>query len=108
MNNRIYSIPEIKEMIADIAAKYDVDKIYLFGSYAKNKATAKSDIDLFVENYKYKKFYSLASLYADLEERSGKKIDIITDTSIETNRDKRNVNELYNNIIRERVSLYEK
>lgn len=107
-NNRIYSISEIKEMTANIVEKYDIDRIYLFGSYARNSATSQSDIDFYVEKYKYKKFYSLASLYADLEERFGKKIDIITDTCIETNKDKQSVNELYNSIIHERICLYER
>lgn len=107
ISNRIYTISEIKKMTAKIAENYDVDKIYLFGSYARNSATSQSDIDFYVENYKYKKFYSLASLYADLGECFNKRIDIITDASIATNKDKRSVNELYNNIIRERISLYE-
>ena len=38
----------IKEIIDTIIKIIDVDKIYIFGSYAKNKARADSDIDMYI------------------------------------------------------------
>lgn len=108
MKDNIYSINEIKSIIFPIVSLYDIEKIYLFGSYAKNKATSTSDIDFYVEKYKYRKFYSLATLYSDLEDAFGKKIDIITDTSIETNKTKSDVAGLYKNILNERICIYER
>lgn len=108
VKDNIYSINEIKSIIFPIVSLYDIEKIYLFGSYAKNKATSTSDIDFYVEKYKYRKFYSLATLYSDLEDAFGKKIDIITDTSIETNKTKSDVAGLYKNILNERICIYER
>lgn len=44
----ILSIEEIKQKCADVFALYHVEFCYLFGSYAKGKATEKSDVDLLV------------------------------------------------------------
>ena len=35
MNDKIYSIEEIKNRISPIAMRYGVERVYLFGSYAK-------------------------------------------------------------------------
>lgn len=39
---------QIQQLINEIAAGYQPDKIYLFGSYANGTATKDSDIDLFI------------------------------------------------------------
>ena len=49
-----------------IEKKFDVDKIGLFGSYAKNKQTGESDIDFYVE-FKRKTFDNLTGLWIYLE-----------------------------------------
>ncbi len=41
-----YSIEELKCTIAPIAEKYQISKVYLFGSYAKGDYHEQSDIDL--------------------------------------------------------------
>ena len=38
MSDRIYSIDEVKSIVAPIAMKYDVDRVFLFGSYARGEA----------------------------------------------------------------------
>ena len=49
MNNKVYSISEIKDIIHPIAHKYGVDAMYLFGSYAKGQATSRSDLDFIID-----------------------------------------------------------
>lgn len=46
-NNHI-TIKEIRSIAKRIAEKFDVQKIILFGSYAKGKADENSDVDLLV------------------------------------------------------------
>jgi predicted nucleotidyltransferase len=54
--------------------KYGVEKIALFGSYAKDCANEKSDIDLLVDmTPEYKKFFSLRR---EIEDALGKKVDL--------------------------------
>ncbi len=58
-----------------IEQHFEVDKIGLFGSYAKDKQTENSDIDIYVE-FKHKTFDNLAGLWNYLEELYHKKIDL--------------------------------
>ena len=55
---------------------YEVDKIGLFGSYAKGIQTENSDIDIYVE-FKNKSFKNIAGLWIFLEELYNKKIDLL-------------------------------
>jgi predicted nucleotidyltransferase len=41
----LHSIQEIKTLVAPVARKFDVTKMWLFGSYARGEATVDSDID---------------------------------------------------------------
>ena len=66
----------LKEEKAFIEEEYAVDKIGLFGSYAKNLQTNSSDIDFYVE-FKNKTFDNLAGLWVYLEALYHKKIDIV-------------------------------
>ena len=70
---------EILNLLADhkpyIEEKFEVEKIGLFGSYAKDKQTEESDIDIYVE-FKHKTFDNLAGLWNYLEELYHKKIDL--------------------------------
>ena len=58
-----------------IEETFEVEKIGLFGSYAKDKQTEDSDIDIYVE-FKHKTFDNLAGLWNYLEELYHKRIDI--------------------------------
>ena len=51
MSNRVYTLEEIAAIIAPIAARYGVDKIYIFGSYARGEADESSLIT--VKSLKY-------------------------------------------------------
>lgn len=39
MTDKIYTIDEIRSNISPIAKKYGVERVYLFGSYARGEAT---------------------------------------------------------------------
>ena len=56
--------------------EFEVQRIGLFGSYAKNMQTSNSDIDFYVE-FKKKTFDNLSGLWVYLEELFGKKVDIV-------------------------------
>lgn len=45
----VYTIDEIKAKIEPIAKRYNVSKVYLFGSYARGEADDKSDVDIALE-----------------------------------------------------------
>ena len=66
---------ELSKNKSYIEQNFEVDKIGLFGSYAKGKQTEESDIDIYVE-FKHKTFDNLAGLWNYLEELYHKKIDL--------------------------------
>jgi predicted nucleotidyltransferase len=73
----VYTIDEIADKVQPIAETYDIDTIYLFGSYARGEATEKSDIDLYVEFFKPLGL-RYCSFVSEVEECLGKCVDIIT------------------------------
>ena len=66
---------ELSKNKSYIEQTFEVDKIGLFGSYAKDKQTEDSDIDIYVE-FKHKTFDNLAGLWNYLEELYHKRIDL--------------------------------
>ena len=38
MNDNVFTIADIKALVKPIAEKYNVDEMYLFGSYARDQA----------------------------------------------------------------------
>ena len=49
-NRKVYSIEEISSIVAPIADEMGIERIYLFGSYARGEATPESDVDVVVES----------------------------------------------------------
>ena len=50
MSEKIYTVEELRAILKDILKNFDVKKAILFGSYAKNTPTQKSDIDLVIDS----------------------------------------------------------
>ena len=50
MSEKIYSIEEIKEILYKLLKNTPVVSVVLFGSYAKNLQTKKSDIDIVIDS----------------------------------------------------------
>ena len=74
----ILTIDEIREKIRPICEQYKVEKVWLFGSYARGEAREDSDVDLHIKVPQGIGLFGLGGLYADLEEALGKEIDLIT------------------------------
>lgn len=81
MNKRIYTIDEIKAIVTPIAKKYHIESVYLFGSYARGKATEESDVDLIVNFNSDATLLTLADVMEELKTALGKSVDIISHDS---------------------------
>ena len=104
MTSKIYTIDEIKTMFADVAPEYDVERIYLFGSYARGEATEKSDIDLYIPELPDKMGIKYFAMLERLKEITQKDIDIITDDSEFSTPEYKN--ELFAEIYSDKVLIY--
>lgn len=79
----ILTVEQIKTICNDIFKDYQIEYCYLFGSYAKNKATEKSDIDLLIKiPIDGMKYFELLEL---LREKLSKRIDLLTSTQLNNN-----------------------
>lgn len=94
----VLKIDVIKSIVAKVFQKYNVSTCYLFGSYARGKATGKSDIDLMIVcELEGIEFFKLLD---ELETKLNKKVDLLRlETAIQ------NV-KLMNDILREGVKIY--
>ena len=73
------TIEEIKKVVAEIAPKYNLKKVTLFGSRARGNFREDSDIDLIVEfgNKNVVTLFTIAGIMIDLEEIFGVGVDVI-------------------------------
>lgn len=83
MNGKIYSINEIRNRISPIAIKYGVERVYLFGSYAKGCATSESDIDLRVDKGSLRGLFALSGMRLDICNALSKDVDLLTTNSLD-------------------------
>ncbi|MCK9373303.1 MAG: nucleotidyltransferase domain-containing protein [Sulfuricurvum sp.] len=67
----------LKSHIQEFNTKYGVEKIGLFGSYARDEANDESDIDLYVHTTK-KTLSAVAGLWNQIERDLNKKVDLVT------------------------------
>jgi predicted nucleotidyltransferase len=82
MSVKKYTIEEIKAIVAPIARKYGVERVYLFGSYARGDVNENSDIDLRIDKGSLKGLFALCGLYTEIEEALQMKVDILTTGSL--------------------------
>lgn len=76
MSDNVFTISKIKEIVKPIAMKYNVEEIYLFGSYARGEATKDSDLDFIVFGGKNFKLTMIFALAEELREAFQKEVDV--------------------------------
>jgi len=99
VNNKVYSIEEIKEIVVPICKKFFIKQLFLFGSYAKKSADSDSDIDLLLDTEKRLDLETYGELEDELSNTLNKDVDIVFIKYINPY--------MYESIISEAVSLYE-
>lgn len=71
-----------REKILELAAAHGARNVRIFGSAARGEASPESDIDILVEMEPGRSLLDLVSLWQDLEDLLGRKVDVITDGGI--------------------------
>ena len=62
-----YTIDEIKSITVPVAKQYGLEKVALFGSYAKGEQKETSDIDLIIKKGNLKGYFALCGFVNALE-----------------------------------------
>lgn len=99
MSRRPTNIEEIKEAVRRIARKYKVERVFLFGSYARGDVREDSDIDLRIDKGELKGLFQLAGLQSELEAELNMNIDLLTTGSLDE--------EFLDRIKEEEIIIYE-
>jgi len=94
-----YSIEELKSIVAPVAERYGVEKVYLFGSVARGDFNENSDYDFCIELGKIRSIFVLSGFFRDLKDAVGHEIDLVDTKSVGS--------EFLNEIMAEGVIVYE-
>ena len=82
MNEKVYTIEEIKQTLHRLLGDMPVYRAILFGSYAKNSATETSDLDLVLDTKNTLMGFKLLSLIAKIEDTFNKQVDAFEESEI--------------------------
>jgi len=92
------SFDEIKQIVTALGNQYGIERVFLFGSYARGDNTENSDIDFRIDKGKIRGLFQLCSFKNQLEDRLGKKVDVLTTQSLDQ--------EFLKHIAKEEILLY--
>ena len=93
------SLQSIKKLAIPLAQKYGIERLFLFGSYARGEATENSDIDFRIDRGTMRGL-QFCAFYNDMEEAFNKPLDILTTKQLP--------DEILNAIKKEEILLYER
>ena len=95
------SIEEIKSYVIPVVEKYPIERVILFGSYARGDASDKSDIDLIVESQGRLRNRKIFTLGGELLDALPVRVDVYDILEIV------NPSAMYENIQKEGVVIYD-
>ena len=105
-DERVYSLEEIAELIAPVARKYNIPKVYIFGSYARGEADAYSDVDLMIEGGDFGAL-DVVGIMNDFQETLNKSVDLVTSETLLQKSTKERSKKFISNVNKEKIILYE-
>ena len=104
-NEQVYTLDEIAELIAPVAEKHNIPRVYIFGSYARGEATADSDVDLMIEVGDLNGLEVMGAL-EDFKTVLKKPVDLITTRSLTQDRTQQYSKIFIKNLEKEKMVIY--
>jgi len=78
----VYTLERLKELIIPLMKRYeDIERAYIFGSYARGEADEKSDVDVHIDADKLDTM-KMCGLMVKLERLLGLPVDVVPTDSI--------------------------
>ena len=99
MPDKPYTISEIQHLIMPVTLRYGVERVFLFGSYARGEAKPGSDIDFRIDSGAIRGYFQLAGFHRELEEALSTSVDVLTTGALE--------DKFLSCIAQEEVKIYE-
>ena len=78
-----YSIEKIGEIVSPIARRFGVERMWLFGSYARGDFNQDSDLDFRLDKGAIRGYFQLGGFHNALMDALGIKIDLVETDSLE-------------------------
>lgn len=75
-------LEEKRKEIKSIAGKFGAGNIRVFGSMARDEATANSDVDILIELEEGHDLLDIIAIKQELEELLGRPVDVVTEASV--------------------------
>ena len=75
---RIYTIDQIRSLVAPVAKQFGVKRVYAFGSYGREEPTENSDLDIRIDAGNIRSLFELADFRLTLEEKLSMPVDVVT------------------------------
>ena len=100
MNFGVYTIEDLRTVLAPAFDAYPVRRGYVFGSYSRGEADEKSDIDIFIEPSEGFKSYDVCGILSRAMKLSGKGVDCYSSLDFDEN------SQTYRTILKDRVLIY--
>jgi predicted nucleotidyltransferase len=98
----VSNLTEIQKLAKPLFKQFNIKQAAVFGSFARNDSTKKSDVDFIIDFLGKYDFLDLIGLKQDLEATLGRKVDLVTLKSISNN------NTFGKTILNEAKIIYEK
>lgn len=102
MSEKIYTIEELKIILKSIFDNFNIKRAILFGSYAKNMQTSKSDVDIVIDSEGTLLNIYFYGLLEDLVQKLQKNVDLFEISEIQEG------SQIFKDIQNEGVIVYEK
>lgn len=80
---------DIHTTIIEYLHPYQPEMIGVFGSHARQEDSDESDIDILVRFRKTPSLFDIAKIHRELSQVLGKKVDVVTETSLKNEKLKR-------------------
>jgi predicted nucleotidyltransferase len=77
---------EIEHIILDYLKTFELQRVGIFGSFARNEQTINSDIDLLVKFKNAPSLLQLIKIENELSKKLGFKVDLITEGAVKNKR----------------------
>lgn len=74
-----YTVQEIRDRVVPIAKDFGVEKLSLFGSYARDEARDDSDVDLLIREGRLRGVYQYMAFVYALEDALHCHVDVVMD-----------------------------
>ncbi len=100
------TINKIKKLTKPIFEQYDVEKAYIFGSYARGDYNENSDIDIIIVAKNIRSLLVIGAILEALKQALNKEVDLIEEECFKEDEMDEIDQEFYNTIKKERVMIY--